>query len=342
MRALMLDGIRSFRSVDLPEPALPSGGVLIRPTAVALCGSDLMGYLGTHPRIRPPTVLGHEALGVVESIDDGVVGLEVGDRVAIDPTSGCGTCRLCRVGRSNICPEYRVMGEHVDHPGAMAGLLAVPAGQCHVLPDDLPDRLAAIVQPMAVSYHAAIHRARIEPGETVVVIGAGAIGLGVLAAARLAGAEVIIADVVPSRLERAERMGAVVTVDPRHDDLTAIVRDRTEGHGAEVVLETAGGADDRLLLQAVESCSPGGRVVVVGLKVPEGRIPVKDLKFHEKTVMGSQAHPNTFPEVIAHLAAGRIDVTDLVTHELPLDEVQRALELLADRDPSVLKVVLEH
>ena len=336
----MLDGVRSFRTVNLQEPKPLAGGVLVRITAVALCGSDLTGYLGTHPRIRPPTVLGHEAIGTVEELGDGVTGLRVGDRVALDPTSGCGSCRLCHGGRANICSGYRVMGENVNHPGAMAGLVTVPAANCYTLPTNVADSVGAIIQPLAVSYHAAIHRACIQPGETVVVIGAGAIGLGVLAAARLAGADVIVSDTVPSRLVRAEQMGAVLAVDPRDIDLITVVRDRTEGLGADAVLETAGGSNDRLLLQAVEACAPGGRVVVVGLKVPEGRIPVKDLKYLEKTLMGSQAHPNTFPDVIAHLAAGRLDVSDLVTHELPMSQIRRALELLADRDESVLKVVL--
>jgi 2-desacetyl-2-hydroxyethyl bacteriochlorophyllide A dehydrogenase len=340
MRATRLVDVRRFDEVDVPEPSAGPGDVLVRIGAVSICGSDLLGYLGLHPRIRPPTIIGHENAGVVESVGSEVTRVRPGDRVAVDPTFGCGTCRYCRQGRWNICPEYIVLGETDDLPGGLSGLVAVPEDHVHPLPAGLSIEAGAVVQSLSVAYHAAVDQGRAGPEDTVLVIGGGAIGLGAMLAAKLAGARVIVSDPLAYRLEMARSMGADHVVDPTVSDLEAEVRSLTDGYGADLVIEAVGGKDETLVRQGIQLAARGGRVVVVGLKGQDASLQIGQIKWGEKLVVGSQAHPNTFPRVIAHLADGSIDAERLITHRVGVPDIADAFALLADRAEGVMKVVV--
>lgn len=340
MRATALVAVRQFGALELPHPVYGPDEVLIRVEAVAICGSDLTAYVGGHTRIRLPTVLGHEFAGHIEAVGSDVVDWSPGDRVCAEPTFGCGTCRFCLAGRPNICPQYTVMGLNLDRPGAMAGLVAVPQSHLHRLPADMPIEWGAIVQPLSVSYHAAVHRGVVAQGESVLIMGAGPIGLGILLAAKAAGARVTVSDVVPYRLEAATELGADLVVDVASESLAEAVNGFTDGLGVDVVYEAVGGRNDQILLDAVRATIPGGRVVVVGLKMPEARIPVSELKFQEKAVIGSQAHPHTFASVIEELTSGRYPAERLITHRIAFADAPHAFELLEGRADEVIKVVL--
>jgi L-iditol 2-dehydrogenase len=341
VRATALLDVRTFGEIDLPEPRPGPGEVLVRVAAVSICGSDVTAYIGGHTRTRLPTVLGHEFSGVVEQVGPEVSGISTGQRAAIDPTFGCGTCRLCLAGRKNICREYTVLGRDLQRPGGMAGRVVVPASHVNPIPDALSFAEGAIVQPLSVAYHAAIHRGQIARGETVLVMGAGAIGLAILLHARSQGAHVIVSDVVAGRLEMATNLGAEVVIDVAQRDVADAVLEATDGLGADVAFEAVGGRDDGLLMGAVRAVAPGGRVVVVGMKMPEARIPVIDLKFDEKTVLGSQAHPASFPAVIDALATADLPFSELITHRFRAHDVPAAFDLLERRAEGVIKVVIE-
>jgi threonine dehydrogenase-like Zn-dependent dehydrogenase len=340
MRVLALVAPRTFAEIDIADPNPAPDDVVIRVEMVSICGSDLTGYLGNHPRIRPPTVLGHELSGVVEWAGSTVSLLAVGDRVAVDPTSGCGTCRYCRAGRHNICLGYLVMGESTAHPGGMAGRVAVRQDRAFRLPEGVSFAAGAIAQPLSVATHAVRDRAAVRSGETVLIIGAGPIGLGILLAARAAGARTIISDPLRARLDTAYALGADIVVQPGEEDLAAAVREATGGSGADATFEAVGGSGDALLQQAFELTCRGGRIVVVGLKIPEARIPLDELKWGEKILMGSQAHPDTMPEVVARIASGAYPADLMVTHRFAWDHADEAFALLADRTPGVVKIVL--
>lgn len=340
MKAMRLVDVRRFEPVDLPPPTVGPTDVLVRITAVSICGSDLLGYLGQHQRIKPPTVLGHEPAGVIEETGGDVTAVAVGQRVAIDPTFGCGTCRFCVTGRKNLCHEYVVLGESDDLPGATAGWVAVPWEAVHPLPDSVSDEEGAVVQPLAVSLHAARDQGQVQAGQVILVFGAGQIGLGILLAARVAGARAIMVDPLDYRLDAARRLGAEVTVNPTTEDLRRAVMEATDGYGVDVAFDAVGGASDRLFVDAVRLTARGGRIVVVGLKIPAAELPIGDLKFGEKIVIGSQAHPQSFPEVIRRISTGAYPALDLISHRIPMPSIADAFDLLERRADGVMKVVL--
>lgn len=340
MKAMRLVDVRQFEQVELPPPTVGPSDVLVRITAVSICGSDLLGYLGQHQRIKPPTVLGHEPAGVVTEVGRDVTTIAVNQRVAVDPTFGCGTCRHCLSGRKNVCHEYIVLGESDDLPGATAGWVSVPWDSVHPLPDSVTDEEGAVVQPLAVSLHAARDQGQIEAGQTVLVFGAGQIGLGILLAARAVGARTIMVDPLDYRLEMARALGAEFTVHPTFEELQKTVMDATDGYGVDVAFDAVGGASDRLFVDAVRLTARGGRIVVAGLKIPAAELPIGDLKFGEKIVIGSQAHPDSFPEVIRRIAEGIYPVRDLITHRFPISQIAEAFDLLERRADGVMKVVL--
>jgi L-iditol 2-dehydrogenase len=337
---MRLVDVRKFEPAEVPKPEVTPGKVVVRITAVSICGSDLLGYLGQHQRIIPPTILGHEPAGVVEEIGDGVEGFRVGDRVSVDPTFGCGVCRHCTRGMKNLCHKYIVLGEGDDLPGATGGWVSVPPDSLHQLPDNVSDEIGAIVQPLSVSLHAARDQGQVAAGQTILVFGAGPIGLGILLAANVVGARTILVDVLDYRLEMARSLGAEITVNPTRDDLEQIVRDATDGYGADASYDAVGGSTDKLVAQAVKLTDRGGRIVVAGLKIPTAGVPMYDLKFGEKMLIGSQAHPNTFPEVIRRVSEGTYPAEDLITHRIPMSQITEAFTLLEQRAEGVMKVVL--
>ena len=334
-----LIGVREFGPL-VARPRQPSDrDVVVDVEAVAICGSDLLGYLGRHPRIRPPSILGHELAGTVRWTGAGVAGVQPGDVVAVDPTFGCGSCRFCSEGRWNICRDYIVLGETDDLPGGTAGTVVVPGDHVHRLPPGIDASTGAVVQPIAVAYHAVAHRARVVAGETVVVIGGGAIGLGVLMAATDAGARTIVVDTLDYRLELARALGADRTINAQQDVVAAVL-DATDGYGADAVFEAVGAGQDHLFEQGLASTARGGRLVVVGLKSPSVEFDLGALKWGEKAILGSQAHPHAFGDVIERVASGAFPAERLISHRVPWNDLAGALGLLEQRAEGVVKVVL--
>ena len=341
MRAWRLVEPGRFEAVEIDRPTAGPGQVLVRVEAVSICGSDLGAYLGRHPRIVAPAILGHEFAGVVEAVGPGVTSAVVGDRGAVEPTVSCGTCRFCLRGNENICRQYRVIGEDESLAGAMSGLVRVYADHFHPIPDRVSFEEAALVQPLAIGLHAVRDRGRLEPGETVLIVGAGPIGLAILIAAKQEGARVIISDTLDYRLEQATALGADRTVNPDHEDVVETVARDTDGYGADAAFEAVGGTTDGAFATAYDAVSRGGRVVVLGrFKLPTVPLRIGDMKYGEIDIRGSQAHPFSFRDVIASIASGRTPARALITHRFPLSEVGAAFELLAARGERVQKIVL--
>lgn len=340
MRAIRLVEPRRFDLVNIRSPSPGPRDAVVRVEAVAICGSDLAAYLGRHPRLTTPVILGHEFAGVVEKVGAEVTGIEVGTRVAVNPTVGCTRCRYCTQRQENICPSYRVIGENLSLPGAMAGRVRVAADHLHPLPPSISFEEGALVQPLAVGLHAVRDRGLISPGESILIVGAGPIGLSILIAARNAGARVLISDYLSHRLERAVELGASLAIDAR-SDVAAVARRNTGGYGVDASFEAAGGTSGRSFAAAYAATSRGGRVVVVGsFSVPSIPLPVGDLKSGEIDVRGSQAHPAVFGDVIGSIAAGATPARQLISHRLTMSEVGAALRMLAAGRDHVQKVVL--
>jgi 2-desacetyl-2-hydroxyethyl bacteriochlorophyllide A dehydrogenase len=332
MKALVYMGPGRMELQEAPDPSPEPGGIVIRTRASAICGSDLHGFREATPRRIPPLVMGHETVGTVESVGEGVDATHVGTRVVLKPILACGTCARCREGRTNLCATGRLVGR--DLPGGFAELLAVPAAAAVPAPAGVPDDLATLTEPVANAVHVA--RRSVRGGDDVLVIGAGPIGLTLVRVALLSGAgRVLSVDPRSWRLRLAEEQGAVAI---EGEDPAADVLGATDGAGVDVAIDAAGfEATWALALRAVRA---GGRIEAVGLGASRGAIDFFAVAGKEATITGSFAWTDgDFAHAADLLAAGALRTDGWFSH-LPLSEGQRAFEELVRGDDR-FKVILE-
>lgn len=323
---------------ERPVPVPGPGEVLIEVGACAICGSDLHQFDGHMGRAKFPVVPGHEIMGRVRALGEGVEGVELGARACIENHIHCGACPLCLSGRVNLCQRPQTLG--VTRDGAYSQHLTAPAGCVIPLPDALDDATGAIMQTLGTGYHAVMARARLQAGETAVIMGMGPVGLCALAVAKYAGARCIVTDTVPERLEAARKMGADEALNPLEVDAVAAVRELTGGAGADAALEVVGGMQEETIRQAVEMIRWGGRAVVVGQFGLAPPVPLGELQDQEKDLIGSRGHPHTFEVCIELAAAGALNVSPMITHRIPLTEAGRGMRLMRERTEGAIKVVI--
>lgn len=311
--------------------------VIVRIKAAGICGSDVHIFHGKNPFASYPRILGHEAAGEVVETGAGVGNVKIGDHVAIDNVFSCGKCYACRNGRSNVCSSVKVLGVHID--GVFSEFVKVPADHLYVVPKDLPWELAATVEPYAIAAEA-MDRGGVTAQDSVLICGAGPIGLVILQACKSIGARVLIMDVVDSRLQKARRMGADMTVNTRTDDLEKAVQEFTAGEGVNVAMEATGVIP--ILEQIVAKLmSPAGRVVVLGFPVEPAKIAPSDIMKRELDIKGSRLNNKKFGEVVRWFAEGKVDPTGLVSHVLPYQEVEKGMELFSHHPDEVCKIILK-
>jgi L-gulonate 5-dehydrogenase len=330
-----------MRLVDIPEPGEPgSGQVLVRPEAVGICGSDyhfLTGEIVTPPEFGPqfPRIQGHEVAARIVALGPGCPpGLQVGQRVALFPMSWCGECYACTHGRRNACPNFRIIGVHVE--GALADYLTI--GAEHVFPvADLDAALVALCEPVSIAVHA-VERGEVAEGEPVVVIGGGPIGQSVALCALDRGARVLLTDLVASRLEPA-RANGVDVVNAATADVVAAARGWAGTAGPTAVFECVG--VPRTVRQAVDMVSSAGRVVIVGIGHEEVSLPINAFTERELAVLGSTVCTHEdFAEAIRLVAGHRDAVARLITHERPLDDAVDAIAHAMAHPDEVMKLVI--
>lgn len=342
MKALVHTKPYTLEYCDLPAPQVGDDDVLVRVRACGICGSDVQGYTGKTGRRIPPLVMGHEAAGVVEAVGKDVTGLGEGDRVCFDSTVYCNRCAACAQGLYNRCIRRQVLGVSVPEfkrPGAMAEFVAVPHWIVAKLPDAMTFVQAALLEPASIGLHAA-SRAAFDAPDTVVVIGAGTIGLFILQAARLRGAATVIAcDVNDFRLELAQAVGADVCLNPNEVRLQREVFGRTDGRGADVTFEAVGYAET--FRQAIALTRTGGTLVAVGNVAQQAQFNLQELVSRELTFSGSYASAGEFRLGLDLIASGRIAVAPLVSEVLPLSDGPSAFERLLRGHENLLKIVLE-
>ena len=326
-------GTMEIQDVDRPAPA--EGQALIAVEAVGLCGSDFHLYDGTHPYAKFRQIQGHEIVGRVDALGAGYDGpLAPGDRVVVEPLIACGHCFACRRGRYNCCTTLQVMGAHV--PGGLREFLAVPAGQLHPV-GDLPTRTAVVVEPLTIGLQC-VARAEVAHGDTVVVMGAGPIGLAATLGAADRGARVLVVDQVASRLELARQMGAEAVADSRHDDIGAAVGRFTAGDGAGVVIEATG--VPALIREALDGAAHSGTVVIVGISDKDVAIPVGLFSRKEINILGSRNNTGLFPEAVRLAGAYRDRLAALITHTYPLTDTPEAIEYAMHHPDKVEKAIV--
>lgn len=339
MRAAVYHGAKDIRIEERPVPVVGDGDVLVRVTRSGICGTDATEYQhgpGMFPvhRRHPasghqgPMVLGHEFVGEVVEHGAGAAPF-ANARVATGAGVSCGMCSWCRGGRTNLCARYWTLGLNAD--GGLAEYARVPASTCVVIPDRCSDDAAGLAQPLAVGLHAA-RRARVGPGETVVLIGAGAIGSFILCGLVGAGPERIIAlDVDHNRLRTAAALGATETHEVADADPVAMVRELTAGEGAALVIESSGAPGSAQ--RAIRMAARGGRVLLVGLTHAPQPIDLADATLREVDMLTTVAHVcgDDIPAALHLLTEGDI-VGELLDRVIPLESlVPEGLDALVER-----------
>jgi L-iditol 2-dehydrogenase len=341
MKSLMLREYKQLEIVDIPVPIPAPDEVLVRVKACGICGSDVHGYDGSSGRRIPPIVMGHEAAGVVAGMGSKVSGIQEGDRVTFDSTIYCGRCAYCLRGEVNLCDRRQVLGVSTPEyrrPGAFAEYVLVPQRIMHRLPGDISFAEAAMVEPLAVAVHA-VSLSEINENSTVLVVGAGMIGILVMQALRAANcSRIYISDIDDTRLRLAEQLGATATINAKKADTAAEIHGLTSGTGVDVALEAVG--NSVAIKTAIDSVRKGGTVTLIGNISPTVEIPLQAVVSRQIRLQGSAASSGEYPQCIDLLARGAVRVKPLITAVTPLEEGPRWFERLHSGEPNLIKIIL--
>jgi 2-desacetyl-2-hydroxyethyl bacteriochlorophyllide A dehydrogenase len=330
MKALVYLGPRRMELQEAPDPAPGPGDVVVATAASAICGSDLHGFREASPRRIPPLIMGHESVGTIDAVGEGVDEARVGERVVLKPIIACGACVACLAGRTNVCATGRLVGR--DLSGGFASRFVVPSSAVVAVSGDVADDLATLTEPLANAIH--VTSRSVGDGDTVLVVGAGAIGALMVRMAIERGARAVyVTDLIAARLAFAAAQGAT----PLDGDPDEALREATQGRGVDVVIDAVGvEATWALALRAVR---PGGRIEAVGLGSASGTIDHFAVIGKEATITGSFAWTDEdFAQAVALIEAGAIDTTGWFT-SMPLADGQLAFEALVDTTER-FKVVL--
>ena len=340
MRALVFRGPHDLSLQELPDPQAGPGEVLLRVSATGICGSDLHGYTGENGRRHPGQIMGHETVGRVAAVGPDVpaaLGLRAGQTVTVNPVIGCGDCAACAAGDEQLCGRRRVIGVDPALRSAFAELMTVPAGNVVVLPDDLPEEYGALVEPLAVGYHAAV-RGGVTAGMSVLVIGGGPIGQAcALAARRLGATRIAVSEPTAARRELLARLG-LATVDPAAGAVPETVRGLLGGP-AGVVLDAVGSAAS--LGDALTASGNGARIVLVGMNSPRVDLAAYEISTHERSIAGSFCYPSAeFRATAEWVATGPPGLAHLVEDRVPLAGGPGAFARLASGELDASKVLV--
>lgn len=343
MKGLVYDGAGRRTWTEVPDAHVrdPRDAVL-RIDAVTICGTDLHILAGDVPEVTPGRVLGHEAVGTVVETGSALTGLAVGDRVLASCISACGSCRYCREGAYGQCLSGGgwVLGHTID--GVQAEYARIPFADLSTyrLPRQVSSETAVMLADiLPTSYEVGVLNGGVRPGDTVVVVGAGPIGLAAIITAKLfSPAHIVAIDRAESRLQAAKVLGADVTLTPERVALGTI-RALTGGLGADVVMEAVGTPETFELCTTL--VRPGGTVANIGVHGKPATLHLEDLWIRNLTITTGLVDTHSTPKLLAMLAAGQIDVTQLVTHRFALEEIEQAYDVFArPAETGALKVLL--
>lgn len=336
LKAAFIEKPHSLKILDLEKPKPKQGEALVKVHACGVCGTDIHIYEGAMGWARLPLIPGHEFSGVVVEVGEDVSSLRPGDGVAVDPNITCGVCRYCRRGRRNLCPNLEAIGVTTD--GGFAEYVVAPVSQLYKVPKGLSLEEAAFAEPVSCCVHG-LTRLSIQPGDDVLIIGAGPIGLILLQLAKIHGAaRVVVAELNEKRLRLASQLGADLTVNPSEERLPERVRRFFDGKGVEAAIDAAGGSTPLNL--ALSCLEPGGSLLVFGVAPEEDLWKVKpyDLYKRELTIVGSFINPYEMDRALSLLASGAVRVKPLISHVIGLEDLEKALKR---EIPDTLKVLVK-
>jgi L-iditol 2-dehydrogenase len=329
---------RTFKLSELCFPEPKADQVLVKCMATGVCGTDIHIYHGEKgsAEVCPPVVLGHEIAGLVEEIGPDVTTVRKGDRVAIDPNIYCGNCMSCRMGNKQNCENLFAFG--VNANGGFAQYCMVPQSQCFLLKSHIEFDAGAMMEPLACALHG-IDRAQIRPGQTVLIIGGGAIGLLMVQLAKLSGAGcVLLSEPVKMRREVGLRLGADGIIDSTKEDLCKQIYFQSGRRGVDVVIECVGSVLG--VEQAFQAAGLGATILLFSVPKPDAvvSLPLFRLFQNEWKIVGSFINPDTNQRAVNLINSNRIDTQTLVTHHFGLKEVEKAIK--KQTEPDSIKVMV--
>lgn len=342
MKVAVMTELQKIEFEERPIPRPKEDEVLVKVEYVGVCGSDLHYY--EHGRIGNfivdgPFVLGHEAGGTVVEVGEKVTHLKVGDRVALEPGKTCGKCEFCRTGRYNLCPDVEFFATPPVN-GVFQEYVAHEAGLCFKIPDNMDTMEAALIEPLAVGFHAA-RQGNAQAGQTAVVMGAGCIGLVNLLALKAMGVSTVyVVDVMQKRLDKAMELGATGVINGMETDTVEELNRLTGGKGVDLVIETAG--SEVTCRQSVYICKKGATIVFVGyspsgdVNMPMGTAIDKELTF--KSIF---RYRHVYPAAIEAVASGKVNVKGIVTNVFDFDDMQNALDTSVRDKTNIVKSVIK-
>ena len=325
--AIFYEAHQPLRVEEVPTPEPGPGEVLVKVAACGLCHTDLH-YLdhGTPTFKKPPLILGHEISGTIAGLGDGVKQWSEGDPVLLPAVYGCGNCRMCRIGRENVCERMIMFGNNVD--GGYAEYVLAPTKDIFAMPAEIPLIEGSIIADATTTpYHAVVNRGRVTPGDTVAVFGCGGIGLNVVQIAAAVGAQVIAVDISDEKLAWAKRLGAHHTFNSAEVDRVDKAIRKLSGGGVDVGFEAIG--NPIVQAQTFNSLRTGGRFVVVGFADKPMTLSTGKVMYREMEIIGSLGcRAVDYPRVLELARQGKIKVKELVTARYPLSEINAGMDAL--------------
>ncbi len=329
-----------IRAVPMPVPK--DKEVLVKMEYVGICGSDAHyfhdGRCGDYV-VKGDFILGHECAGTIVEVGRDVQHLKVGDRVALEPGITCGECEFCKTGRYNLCPHVRFLATPPVQ-GCYENYIAYPENMSFKLPDNISTKEGALIEPLSVGMHAA-NQGNVRLGDSVVILGSGCIGLVTLLSCKAFGAtDITVVDVERKRLDYARKLGATRVINAREKDAVKAMDEITHGVGTEKVFEAAG--SPFTIAQTPYLVKTGGTIVLVGLSAQE-KIEYNFAKIMSKeaTVKSVFRYRNIYPQAIAAVSGGKIDISGIITHEFNFDEIQKAFDCVIHNKNDVVKAVIK-
>lgn len=342
MKVAVMNGIGKMGLTERPVPTPKDNEVLVKLEYVGICGSDLhyyeTGAIGSYV-VEPPFVLGHEPGGIVVEVGKDVTHLKVGDKVALEPGKTCGHCEFCRTGRYNLCPDVIFFATPpVD--GVFQEYVAHEADLCFKLPENVSTLEGALIEPLAVGFHAA-KQGGAHMGQTAVVTGSGCIGLVSMMALKALGVtDVYVIDIMQKRLDKAMELGATGVVNGREVNSVQAIMDITEGKGVDLVIETSG--TEICARQAIEMLKKDGTLVQVGYSASGNmNLPTSLICDKELTIKSVFRYRHIYPLAIKAVAEGKINLKGIVTDIFELDDIQNAMDKSVQNKADIVKAVVK-
>lgn len=342
MKVAVMNGIGKMGFETRPVPVPQDDEVLVKLDYVGICGSDLhyyeQGRIGDYI-VEPPFVLGHESGGVVVEVGKNVTHLKVGDKVALEPGKTCGHCEFCKSGRYNLCPDV-VFFATPPVQGVFQEYVAHEADLCFKLPENVSTLEGALIEPLAVGFHAA-RQGEAHFGQTAVVTGAGCIGLTTMMSLKALGvSEVYVVDIMQKRLDKAKELGAAAVINSRECDAVAEVKRLTNGRGVDLVLDASGA--EVCVNMGIDMLVKGGRLVLMGYS-GSGKMNLNTSLICDKelSIASVFRYRHIYPLAIQAVAEGKINLKGIVTDSFTLDQAQEAMDRSVSDKANIVKAVIK-